>query len=173
MMQSFNQTRRQVLRNGLLSRCNGASEQDTVAHFRGLVTANADLSLYYRSDDSQSTLALIQAGNSKNSALLRAMNTLEFQVYGKIGMMTKMMFSIRPLVAQTLSVCRSGLRTTLATYNALVAIQQSLSSPLEHVSIIEEPFILDDAIGRISPIHLQFVTSWKASDAILCVRFEG
>jgi hypothetical protein len=31
---------------------------------------------------------------------------------------------------------------------------------------------LEDAIGRIAPVHLQFVTSWDAFNAVLEIRFR-
>jgi len=50
------------------------------------------------------------------------MNMVLGQVYGKIGMVTSMMLSIRSLVIQLLSASREGLQTTLATYEAVRAI---------------------------------------------------
>jgi len=60
----------------------------------------------------------------------------------------------------------------IATYNAVIAIQGSLSGGLER-SLIQEPFILEDAVGRISPVHLQFINSWEAFDAVLDKRFQS
>lgn len=34
----------------------------------------------------------------------------------------------------------------------------------------EVPFILEDGIGGIAPVHIQFVDSWEAFDS---VRFRG
>lgn len=59
----------------------------------------------------------------------------------------------------------------VATYNALLAIKSGFPSHLER-SLIQEPFILEDAIGRISPVHLQFISSWEAFDAVLELRFR-
>lgn len=60
----------------------------------------------------------------------------------------------------------------LATYRLLLALHNSLPGRLER-SLINEPFILEDAIGRISPVHLQFISSWAALDAVLETRFRG
>ena len=60
----------------------------------------------------------------------------------------------------------------LATYKVVLALRNSLPSRLER-SLIEEPFFLEDAIGRISPIHLQWISSWAAFDAVLETRFRG
>ena len=124
-------------------------------------------------EDSQKTISQLQADMTENAGLIRSMNTLLRQAFGKTGMMTTVMFSIRALAVNTFRLCHDSLHTSRMTYGAVMAMQQSLSSRLERVSLIEEPFILEDAIGRISPVHLQFITSWKAFDAILQVRFKG
>lgn len=59
----------------------------------------------------------------------------------------------------------------ISTYNALIAIQQTISSRPE-LSLLQEPFILEDAIGRISPVHMQFINSWEAFHAVLSRRFQ-
>jgi hypothetical protein len=59
----------------------------------------------------------------------------------------------------------------ISTYRAVMAVQRTLSSGLER-SLVQEPFILEDAIGRISPVHMQFINSWKAFHAVLSRRFE-
>jgi ribosomal protein L37E len=59
-----------------------------------------------------------------------------------------------------------------ATYKAVIAIQSGLPSPLER-TLFEEPFILEDAIGRVAPVHLQFINSWDALQAVLERRFHG
>ncbi|PVH89250.1 hypothetical protein DL98DRAFT_647802 [Cadophora sp. DSE1049] len=59
----------------------------------------------------------------------------------------------------------------VATYNAVLALKSGLPSHLER-TLIQEPFILEDAIGRISPVHLQFISSWEAFDAVLELRFR-
>lgn len=61
--------------------------------------------------------------------------------------------------------------TNVAVYRAVLALQACLPSRLERV-LIQEPFILEDAIGRISPVHLQFISSWEAFDAVLELRFQ-
>lgn len=59
--------------------------------------------------------------------------------------------------------------------NILKAVRENqagLPSALER-SLIQEPFILEDAIGRITPVSLQFINSWDAFQAVLEVRFRG
>lgn len=60
----------------------------------------------------------------------------------------------------------------IATYKAVLSLQNMLPSQLER-TLIGEPFVLEDAIGRISPVHLQFISSWSALEAVLGTRFRG
>jgi len=60
----------------------------------------------------------------------------------------------------------------MATYKMVLALKTSLPGYLER-SMFNEPFILEDAIGRISPVHLQFISSWEAFGAVLETRFRG
>jgi hypothetical protein len=48
----------------------------------------------------------------------------------------------------------------------------ALPSQLER-SLYQELFILEDAIGRMTPVHMQFVSSWEAFDAVLEMRFRN
>ena len=65
-----------------------------------------------------------------------------------------------------------GIKLNLATYRAVLSIQGSLSHSMDR-TLIQDPFILEDALGRVAPVHLQFITSWKAFYAVLTTRFEG
>jgi hypothetical protein len=54
----------------------------------------------------------------------------------------------------------------------ILSLETSLPGYLER-SLFNEPFVLEDAIGRISPVHLQFISSWEALGAVLEARFRG
>ena len=60
----------------------------------------------------------------------------------------------------------------IATYKAILDIRGCLPSHLER-SLYQEPFILEDAIGRIAPVHMQFINSWEAFDSVLELRFHS
>ncbi len=60
----------------------------------------------------------------------------------------------------------------IATYKAIMDIRRCLPSHLER-SLYQEPFILEDAIGRIAPVHMQFISSWQAFDSVLELRFQS
>lgn len=77
----------------------------------------------------------------------------------------------RQLGSELKTMMNKIFRTNLATYEAVVSIQRVLPSHLER-SMFRDPFILEDAIGRISPVHMDFITSWEAFDAILLLRFQ-
>jgi len=57
-------------------------------------------------------------------------------------------------------------------YRGVLSIQGSLLGSLER-TLIQEPFILEDAIGRLCPVHLQFICSWEAFEDVLEHRFRG
>ena len=78
---------------------------------------------------------------------------------------------LRQLGSDLKALMRRAIATNIATYQAVLSIQAILPSRLER-TMIEEPFILEDPIGRIAPVHLQFVTSWDAFNAVLEVRFR-
>ena len=79
---------------------------------------------------------------------------------------------IRQLGSEMKSLMTRIFTTNVATYKAVVALQASLPSHLER-TMIQEPFILEDAIGRMSPVHLQFINSWEAFGAVLELRFRS
>ncbi|CAI6337902.1 unnamed protein product [Periconia digitata] len=79
---------------------------------------------------------------------------------------------LHQLVSEWTSLLRRVIAMNIATYRAFLKIQSALSSCRERV-LIEEPLTLEDAIGRITPIHLQFVRSWDAFNAVLEIRFRN
>lgn len=76
------------------------------------------------------------------------------------------------MCTQVKSVALKALLINMATYKVVLGLQNSLPIYIER-SLINEPFILEDAIGRISPVHLQFISSWAAFEAVLETRFRG
>jgi hypothetical protein len=78
---------------------------------------------------------------------------------------------LRQLGAELKGFMRRIIAMNIATYHAVISIQSSLPGRLERC-LAEEPFILEDAFGRVAPVHLQFVTSWEAFNAVLEIRFK-
>jgi hypothetical protein len=77
----------------------------------------------------------------------------------------------RRLASELKSLMQRICAINVATYKVVMAIQTGLPSHLERL-LIQEPFILEDAIGRISPVHMQFISSWEAFDFVLEKRFQ-
>ena len=69
------------------------------------------------------------------------------------------------------SFMRNIIKTNMAIYHAVLEMRKCLPSHLER-SLYQEPFILEDGIGRIAPVHVQFITSWEAFDFVLEERFR-
>jgi hypothetical protein len=63
----------------------------------------------------------------------------------------------------------------LATYSAVTEIGRKLSDHQLFVTNApkERIFYLEDAIGRVFPITLQFITSWDVFNAVLEIQFRG
>jgi hypothetical protein len=79
---------------------------------------------------------------------------------------------LRQLGSELKGLLYRSIAINIATYQVVIRNQTPLPIRLER-GLIEEPVILEDAIGRIAPVHLQFVTSWDAFDAVLEIRFRG
>jgi uncharacterized Zn finger protein (UPF0148 family) len=92
-------------------------------------------------------------------------------VLGKLSEALRMDW-LRQLGSELKGLLHRSIAINIATYQAVIRSQTPLPSRLER-GLIEEPVILEDAIGRIAPVHLQFVTSWDAFDAVLEIRFRG
>jgi hypothetical protein len=79
---------------------------------------------------------------------------------------------IRQLGSELKGLMQGVMAVNFATYSAVIRLQTALPSHLER-GLFEEPIILEDPLGRIAPVHLQFVTSWDAFHSILDVRFQN
>lgn len=124
----------------------------------------------------------------KSQDSVNKQNTLLAEVNDRLKENTKLILAgiaISKKVASALRLqwfCQLGLELkdfmrrifalNVATYQAVISIQRGLPSHLER-TLIQEPFILDDAIGRIAPVHMQFITSWEAFDSVLELRFRN
>lgn len=54
----------------------------------------------------------------------------------------------------------------------MLGLQTLLQSSLER-NLFQESFLLEDAIERLFPVHMQFVNSWEAFHADLEIRFRN
>jgi hypothetical protein len=117
------------------------------------------------SDNVTETNALV----SQTSAIASQTNVMVSKVSGPIINGLVQIGDICAHVKTTLSRIFS---INVATYKMVLELKTSLPGYLER-SLLNEPFILEDAIGRISPVHLQFISSWEALDSVLETRFRG
>lgn len=60
--------------------------------------------------------------------------------------------------------------TNISIYREVVAIRSSIN--MLGRPLAEDPFILEDAIGRRAPVHLRFITSWEAFESVIEFRFK-
>lgn len=100
-----------------------------------------------------------------NSTLASSMTSMLRAMSQQFDWFTKLLVSVKSLLSQ-------GFRLNLATYRAVMSIQQSLGHSMDR-TLIQDPFVLEDPLGRVAPVHLQFITSWNAFYAVLAARFEG
>jgi len=106
---------------------------------------------------------------TETKQLLSQTHTLASQMTGQI---VNGMAKIGDLCSQAKTTMSKVLFINIATYKMVLALKTSLPCYLER-SLFNEPFVLEDAIGRISPVHLQFISSWEALDFVLETRFRG
>jgi hypothetical protein len=57
------------------------------------------------------------------------------------------------------------------TYNAVVELQTKIPQKFQPCWI-QEPLILTDPLGRVTPIHLELINSWAVFQSVIVARFE-
>jgi hypothetical protein len=60
----------------------------------------------------------------------------------------------------------------IAVYHKVVTLCSAFSKHVDR-PLPEDPFLLDDAIGCIAPVHLRFINSWSAFQTAMEIRFQG
>jgi hypothetical protein len=118
---------------------NGRNIRDhmaTVKQQNDLNLNKQDAILISISDRLEETNRLIKSGSSVTAKLADALRLDWFRQLG-----TELKGYMRRIIAMN-----------IATYHAVISIQSALPCRLER-GLIEEPFILEDAIGRIAPVH--------------------
>lgn len=119
-----------------------------------------------RSETQDALIAEVRDRLKENNSLISVGNTVTTRIADTLRLNW-----FRKLGSELKSLMERIFTTNVAIYKAVVALQAGLPSYLER-SIIQEPFILEDAIGRMSPVHMQFISSWEAFDAVLELRFR-
>ena len=106
----------------------------------------------------------IQARLDENKRLISDGNTLASRMMDRWTWMKQLASEIKEFM-------RRVMNSNFAIYREVVAIRALLAAPERPLS--EDFFTLDDPIGRIAPIHLRLITSWRAFDAVVEARFEN
>lgn len=111
------------------------------------------------SDKQAGLLQDLQASQQSQASLVFGWTGAIKKIVGSLGNLHKtcidMSNSVRQLLTSNASLVRS-----------IQMIQSGLPTPLE-CTLLQDPFILEDAIGRVAPVHLQFIESWDAFEAVL------
>ena len=55
-----------------------------------------------------------------------------------------------------------GRKVNWLTYTAVVSLQTSIPAQIERCWS-QEPATLEDALGRVTPVHLELLDSWEVS----------
>ena len=111
------------------------------------------------------TLAEIRDKVEENRRLISDGNSMKVKMLERWDWLTK-------LGSDLTSFMRSIMQSNFAIFHEVVYIRRRLAT-MPAWSLAEEPFTLEDAIGRRAPVHLAFITSWRAFDAVIDARFEG
>lgn len=122
---------------------------------------------------------LDDSSNQQSALILEVRDQLEENnalVSASIGITTRLKEALRldwftRFGAEMKDMMLRIININIATYNTVISIQGVISGGLQR-SLNHEPFILEDAIGRMSPVHMQFINSWEALDAVLELRFR-
>ncbi|KAF2178905.1 hypothetical protein K469DRAFT_597803 [Zopfia rhizophila CBS 207.26] len=104
-----------------------------------------------RLDDSKQ---LISAGNSLGSRMMERLDWIQ-----KLGSDLKRF--LRHVIAGNIAI-----------YQEVVALRSAFAKQVDR-PLLEDPFILEDAIGCIAPVHLRFINYWAALQAVMEIRFQG
>lgn len=66
---------------------------------------------------------------------------------------------VHKLVTDIRDVVRRSLTISFATYQAVLRLEARTTS-IER-PLIGEPWVFEDPLGRLSPVHMDFVNSWE------------
>jgi hypothetical protein len=62
---------------------------------------------------------------------------------------------------------------SMNAHQLILGIQSAIKHPLPIPIHRQQPVYFEDAHGRIAPLHLEFINSWEAFEAVLTVRFRN
>jgi hypothetical protein len=129
---------------------------DTKAQAEGINRALDQQSSSFRAinDKLEQTKQLVSSGNGLITKLIDRVDWIK-------GLATEFKRYMHQIMAGNVAI-----------YREVLAIRSSFTIQVNR-SLCEDPFILEDAIGRKAPVHLRFITSWEAFDSVMEIRFQG
>ncbi|KAI4282036.1 MAG: hypothetical protein L6R38_003256 [Xanthoria sp. 2 TBL-2021] len=78
---------------------------------------------------------------------------------------------VRRLGSEILSMMQNIWSANVMTYKAIITLQSQLPRQLER-TWTQSPVILKDALGRTTPVHLEFVETFEIFQTVLEMRFD-
>jgi hypothetical protein len=113
------------------------------------------------------TLHNIQHRLTENNQLIGTGNSTLTTITDRLQWICNLSTGLKTMMANILFI-------NIATYRSVLSLQSRLPDQAERsMALFQQPIIFEDAIGRLAPVHVQFVNSWEMFDSVLEMRFEG
>lgn len=113
----------------------------------------------------QTTLVEINNRLDENKQLIASGNTLGSWILERVEWVKNLGTELEQFLNRIIA-------GNFAIYREIVALRSAFTTRADR-SLCEDPFILEDAIGRVALVHLRFINSWQAFDTVMEIRFTG
>ncbi|KAF2771844.1 hypothetical protein EJ03DRAFT_10116 [Teratosphaeria nubilosa] len=127
--------------------------------------ATAEANTRGMSDSLQKALEKMRCVTAESKAEIKTSSSLIVSLHEQMTWLTS---SATQLKKYMLGVVGS----TLAIYQHVAAIRSTLTTALTGM-VPNKSFMLEDAIGRITPVSLDFISSCEAFETVIEIRFQG
>lgn len=107
----------------------------------------------------------VQTKLDDNKKLILAGNSLASRMMDRFEWIQKLGSDLKRFMSNIIA-------SNIVIYREVVTLRIAFSRYVDR-PLLEDPFILEDAIGRIAPVHLRFINSWDAFQAVMEIRFQG
>ncbi|KAJ0165190.1 hypothetical protein CTA2_12068 [Colletotrichum tanaceti] len=101
---------------------------------------------------------------NSNQSLKGFFDVIGRRILSRLGFVSRLAIELKSSTAQLISM----VLTVSAELSSIRAVIMRLERPVS-----EEFFLLEDATGKVFPIHLRTITSWEAFEYIIVDRFKG
>jgi hypothetical protein len=106
----------------------------------------------------------VQTRLDDNRQLISAGNSLASRMMDRLEWIKKLGSELKRLMLGVIA-------GNITIYREVVALRSAFSKHVDR-PLLEDPFVLEDAIGRVAPVHLRFINSWAAFQAVMEIRFQ-